>query len=345
MAPGIPGPFWREAAASNLFVRHLPALRIEGPVLLVGNRLPDVPNEMSSRGFDVIEWSRRAFHGKPASTWPPAGPFGTVAVRMPRSKEELSMVLHAGAGALKPGGTSLVYGAKDEGIGSVHRVLDELHENIEVVGVGGHCRLLRAGVKPNLSGLRGSLEEWREEILLGHKGLQEPWVSYPGVFAHGRLDPGTRLLLNALPDLAPQASVLDYGCGSGVVGAAVRSSYPQVRLTLLDIDAVALEAAAENVPGAELLLQDGLPDPGTERYDAILSNPPFHQGKQEEPAMILRMVRAAPDLLLPRGCLVVVAQRRLRLEEAFTGAFRTVTIRSEGDGFRVWEGRNPRSPR
>ena len=343
MAPGIRGLDWRDEAASTLFVRHLPALKIDGPVLLVGDRLPDVAERLSSRGFDVTEWRRRAFHGKPASAWPPAGPFGTVAVRLPRSKEELSMVLHAGARALKPGGTALVYGAKDEGIGSVHRVLDELHENIEVVGVGGHCRLLRAGVKPNLPGLRGSLEDWREEVLLGHNALKEPWVSYPGVFAHGRLDPGTRLLLHALPDLGVRASVLDYGCGSGVVGAAVRSSHPQVRLTLLDIDAVALEAAAENVPGAEYLLRDGLPDGGPERYDAIFSNPPFHEGKREEPAMILQLVRGAPGLLLPNGRLVLVAQKRLPLEEAFTGAFRTVTIPSEGGGFRVWEGRNPRS--
>jgi 16S rRNA (guanine1207-N2)-methyltransferase len=317
---------------------------IHGPVLLVGDRLPDVADELSSKGIDAIEWSRRAFHGTPATAWPPSGPFGTVAVRLPRSKEELSMVLHAGARALKPGGTSMVYGAKDEGIGSVHRVLDELHENIEVVGVGGHCRVLRAGVKSNLSGLRGSLDEWREEVSLGHNGLKEPWVSYPGVFAHGRLDPGTRLLLNALPDLGPRASVLDYGCGSGVVGAAVRAAHPQVRLTLLDIDAVALEAAAENVPGAEYLLRDGLPDRGPERYDAILSNPPFHEGKREEPTMILELVRGAPGLLLPSGCLVVVAQKRLPLEEVFTGSFGTVTIPSEGGGFRVWEGRTPRSP-
>ena len=251
------------------------------------------------------------------------------------------MALHAGARALDPGGTSLVYGAKDEGIGSVQRILEELFEGVEVVGVGGHCRLVMARARHNLPGLRGSLGEWREEFSFGYEGLREPWVSYPGVFAHGRLDPGTLVLLKGLPDLAPGASVLDYGCGSGIVGGVVRTLYPQVRLTLLDIDAVALEAARENVPDAEYLLGDGFPEPEKGRYDVILSNPPFHKGKEEEPEMIIELVRAAPSVLRPGGSLVLVAQRRLPLEVAFREAFKTVSIRSEGGGFRVWEGRDP----
>lgn len=134
---------------------------------------------------------------------------------------------------------------------------------------------------------------------------------------------------------------MDYGCGSGVVGAVVRHLNPQVRLELLDLDAVALEAAGENVPGARFLLGDGLPPGDGDGYDAIVSNPPFHRGKAEEPEMITRLVEGAPGVLGPGGGIVLVAQRRIRLEEIFRRTFRRVEVRAEEGGFRVWGGWEP----
>jgi 16S rRNA (guanine1207-N2)-methyltransferase len=264
-----------------------------------------------------------------------------VALRLPRSKEELDMALHAAASALAPAGRFLLYGAKDEGIASAAERLGLLFRDVMTVAVGGHCRVLGARVRDVLPGLRKDLEAWREVFPLEHEGFKGDWVYYPGVFARRRLDPGTRLLLDALPELTPRARVLDFACGSGIVGAAVRFRYPSVRLDLLDVDSVALEAAGENVPGGRLLLADGLPPPDGEGYDAIVSNPPLHIGKAETPDIVLRLIDRSPALLKPGGVLVLVAQRRLPLGEAFRGAFGSLTVRHEGEGFRVWEGRDP----
>jgi 16S rRNA (guanine1207-N2)-methyltransferase len=126
-----------------------------------------------------------------------------------------------------------------------------------------------------------------------------------------------------------------------VVGAVVRHRYPQVRLELLDIDAVALEAARENLPGARILLGDGLPAAEDEAYDVMVTNPPFHRGKAEEAEMITHLVREAPGILSSEGGLVLVAQRRIEVEGAFRGSFRRVEMRADGGGFRVWEGWKP----
>ena len=77
-----------------------------------------------------------------------------------------------------------------------------------------------------------------------------PWATYPGVFAAKRIDEGTALLIGVLPPLRADARVLDYGCGSGVIGASAAARAPAIALDLLDNDSVALEAARENVPGA-----------------------------------------------------------------------------------------------
>jgi 16S rRNA (guanine1207-N2)-methyltransferase len=155
------------------------------------------------------------------------------------------------------------------------------------------------------------------------------------------LDPGTRLLLDALPSLPDDARILDFGCGSGVVSAVVKSLYPQVRLELLDIDSVALEAARENVPGAHLLLGDGLPPSDVGPFHVVLSNPPFHRGKAEEPELISHLIRGARAVLADKGGLVLVAQKRIPLEDTLRGAFRRVAVRMEDGAFRVWEGWEP----
>ena len=113
--------------------------------------------------------------------------------------------------------------------------------------------------------LRASLAAWRSVAPLAVAGVVRDWVSYPGVFAAGRIDEGTALLIGALPPLRRGDRVLDYGCGSGVIGAAALAAAPDIVLDLLDDDAVALEAARENVAGARFILGARLADAAAHR--------------------------------------------------------------------------------
>ncbi len=115
-----------------------------------------------------------------------------------------------------------------------------------------------------------------------------------------------------------------------------------MEVDLLDVDAVALEAARENLPGSRVHLREGLPPVEDGPFDAILSNPPFHRGKAEDPEMIVSLVRGAPALLGPRGVLVFVAQRRLPLEGVLERYFKDVSVLAEDSTFRVWKGERPR---
>jgi 16S rRNA (guanine1207-N2)-methyltransferase len=267
-----------------------------------------------------------------------------VSLRLPRAKEELAMCLHSGAAALAPGGSLLVYGAKDEGIQAAPRAMSEIFGTVETVAVGGHCRVLLGMFRSGEVRIRGALEDWKTRGRLDHPDVPTGWVSYPGVFAHGRLDHGTRVLLGALPPLAAGARVLDFGCGSGVVGYVAEARGEGVRLELLDVDAVALEASKENVPGARLHLRDGLPPTGAGTFDAILSNPPFHRGKGEDRGLLFSLIGQAPRLLGRGGRLVFVTQKRLRVEDALRRAFLDVTTLGEDSVFRVWMGEGPRIP-
>jgi 16S rRNA (guanine1207-N2)-methyltransferase len=337
-------PGWRDRGAVELLLQNFPKA-VDGSILVAGDPLLDATQELERRGLEVTTWDRRALGGRAAQPWPFPGSHGTAALRLPRSKGELAMSLDALAGVLSPGGMILVYGAKDEGIGSAAAPMGVSFEGVETLAVGGHCRVLRATLKPDAEVEGGGLTSWRELHPLDVPGLPPQWVTYPGVFAQGHLDPGTKLLLGSLPELGGGARVLDYGCGSGIVGAAILQRSPDVHLHLLDVDSVALEAARENVPQGVFFLGDGLGSLEGPPYDAIITNPPFHRGKGEDPGMIQALIQESPSALSPGGALVLVAQKRLYLEKAFEASFKHVSIPAQGSGFRIWVGTHPKKGR
>jgi 16S rRNA (guanine1207-N2)-methyltransferase len=73
------------------------------------------------------------------------------------------------------------------------------------------------------------------------------------------------------------------------------------------------------------------------RYDGIVSNPPFHQGRADLPELGRAFIAAAADALSPHGRFWLVANRHLPYEATLAarfGAVRTVAMR---DGFKVIE--------
>ena len=104
----------------------------------------------------------------------------------------------------------------------------------------------------------------------------------------------------------------------------------------MDSDAVALEAARENVPAARLTLGTSLADAGRRDYAAILSNPPLHQGIAEDHTLLDRLVSDAPSLLAPGGYLQFVVQRRVAVEELLGRHFAMADVVAETSRYRVW---------
>jgi 16S rRNA (guanine1207-N2)-methyltransferase len=116
---------------------------------------------------------------------------------------------------------------------------------------------------------------------------------------------------------------------------------PDVDVTLLDVDAVALEAARENVPGGHFLLRDGLPGPEDGIYDLVVSNPPFHRGKAADPSMLIQFIEGASRVVASRGSVLFVAQARISLRPELDRCFRRVAEKAQTGTFRVWKASGP----
>jgi 16S rRNA (guanine1207-N2)-methyltransferase len=103
-----------------------------------------------------------------------------------------------------------------------------------------------------------------------------------GVFSYGRLDPGTRLLIEAM-EIGPEDTVLDYGCGYGAIGIVAATLAGRGFVHLVDPNARAVALARANlrlngIRNARARRGDDLGAVGSVRFDVILTNPPLHAG-------------------------------------------------------------------
>lgn len=104
-----------------------------------------------------------------------------------------------------------------------------------------------------------------------------------GVFSPGRLDPGTRLLLDASPAPPASGDLLDLGCGYGPVACVLAARSPGATVWAVDVNERALALCARNARAAGLEnVRCVTPDDPSlpARLAAIWSNPPVRVGKE-----------------------------------------------------------------
>lgn len=305
------------------------------PLLVVD----DVDGHLAAALPAAVRWSRVARGDQSAAAWPPAGPHPGATLRLPKAKAALDLAVHAIASTLPPGAPLWLYGANDEGIRSVAGRLAGLFDDVVSISARRRCRVWQA--RRTAAPAQAPLSAWRQEtrlLLPGAAGGLEDvaWVEYPGVFAAGRLDAATAVLLEVIAPVAPGASVLDFGCGAGAIAAVIRRRAPHARLHLLDADAVALQAARENVPGATVHLGDGWAAAPGLVVDRIISNPPIHRGKREDYSALAALIDEAPRHLASGGSLEIVVQRRLPVRPRLEAAFGRVESAFEDPRWQVW---------
>lgn len=161
----------------------------------------------------------------------------------------------------------------------------------------------------------------------------------PGVFAGGALDPATAMLLASL-ELAPDAAALDLGCGAGIIGMLAARLAPRGAATLVDANALAVALAGRNlaangIANARALASDGVAAVRDQRFDAVITNPPFHQGRVQSDAVARRFIREAREVLAPGGAFWLVANRFLRYEPVLAESFASVSEVAGDTRFKV----------
>ena len=175
-------------------------------------------------------------------------------------------------------------------------------------------------------------------------GHEMELTSGSGVFAQGRLDIGTAVLFRET-EPPTGGTLLDLGCGYGVIGLAVAACVPAARVWAVDVNERAVLLANENA--AALGVADRYtavtPDavPADVAFDEIWSNPPIRVGKQALHELLLTWL----PRLTPEGRAVMVVGKNLGADslQRWLGEQGYPTERvASAKGFRVLETRRGR---
>jgi 16S rRNA (guanine1207-N2)-methyltransferase len=166
-----------------------------------------------------------------------------------------------------------------------------------------------------------------------------------GVFSPGRLDPGTRVLLDTAPPPPADGDLLDLGSGYGPIALAMATRSPAARVWAVDVNqrALALTAANASRAGLRNVICATPDDPGLPaRFQLIMSNPPIRIGKKALHELLARAIgKLAPD-----APAYLVVQRNLgsdSLARWLTESGLTVRRAAARSGYRVLEVRQEAS--
>lgn len=149
-----------------------------------------------------------------------------------------------------------------------------------------------------------------------------------GVFSPDKVDLGTRVLLESVPEPPRDGRLLDLGCGYGPIALTMAHRAPDARVLGVDVNARAVGLARRNAEehgfgnaGFALVTAEGEPahEPGgpvqgaptaqdlSGPFDAVWSNPPIRVGK----GVLHTMLRTWLGRLTPEGTAHLVVQKHL----------------------------------
>lgn len=229
-----------------------------------------------------------------------------------------------------PGGMVLVAGAKEDGIASLRKRIDALVPLVDALPKyhGIVFWLHRPGNKDAAEKLRAD----NPPALVENR-----FHTAPGMFSFDKVDAGSRLLAENLP-AGISGHVADFCAGWGFLAAGIADRFSDIKsLDLYEADFEAQEAARRNVPQASgFFWQDLAGEPVERRYDWIVMNPPFHQGRAAEPEIGRRLIETAAKALKPGGRLVMVANRQLPYEAVLSNAFASSQEIARDNRFKVF---------
>lgn len=239
--------------------------------------------------------------------------FDCVVMFMPKSRPELEMRLALAKHLAKAGGTLMLIGEKKEGISGGAKIFTTELPQAFKSDSARHCQVWEAAAPEGAPAFR--LDDWQSWHAIEAGDVSVEVAGLPGIFSDGRLDDGSALLLSTF-DKLPTGTVLDFACGAGVVGAWLASQVPELKVDGVDVQSQAVVCAGEtftrlgNGVEARVWASDGLSEV-EDRYQLLVSNPPFHTGIRADTSMTESFIRSAAKHLVKGGELRLVANRFL----------------------------------
>lgn len=270
---------------------------------------------------------------------PQARTYDAALVLGTKSRLETEISLGKGVLSLKRGGTFVVAADNKEGAGRLKKMLQHLGFT-EIAEASKNKSRVCWAVKPEGLDVRAA-QKWADQDK--EQEITGGFLSRPGIYGWDKMDKGSELLAAHLPkDLKGHGA--DFGCGYGYLSRSVLEKNPKIKaLDCIDADARAVALSLKNIEGFDcnksgLWLDLTASQPQLHnRYDWIVMNPPFHEGKRSDSDIGVTFIKNAHAALRPKfGTLYMVANNQLPYERVLSELFFKVELIAQGGGFKVF---------
>ncbi len=248
-------------------------------------------------------------------------------ITFPKSKAELAFTFAMINHSLCDNAQIILVGENKSGIKSCAKLTTNILTFCNKVDSARHCSLF-SGVFNNQR-QTFNLNDWFKQYQITLNNISLTIASLPGVFSQQKLDIGTELLLHNLPN-DMKGNVLDFGCGAGVISSFIGKKYSDIELNLLDVSALALTSAEKTLTlnglSGKVFASNSLSHV-KDKYDHIVSNPPFHQGIKTHYQATEEFLKGIKQHTKKQGSITIVANSFLRYKpimEQSIGATQTI---------------------
>jgi len=267
----------------------------------------------------------------------PQHEFDQVVIFVPKSKELLNYILHVVMSHLKMGQSVFLVGEKKGGVERAAKQLQPYGKTLKLDSAR-HCQFWQMKIEKNE--ILKPLEDWIKTYSIQIDQYTLEICALPGVFSQDHLDVGTAVLLPYLSQVK-SGKIADFGCGAGVISGYLAKLNPNQQIFALDVDAFALRSTEitfkrNQLNLTQLTLQPvtGFQDAPTD-LDAVVSNPPFHQGIHTYYDASEELCRRAKLHLKNAGELWIVANRFLNYPLLIEKSFSHCELKADQQGFKV----------
>lgn len=172
--------------------------------------------------------------------------------------------------------------------------------------------------------------------------------NHANVFSKEQLDIGARFFIRHFDQLPKANTIIDLGCGNGVLGIIAKQLQPESQIHFVDESYMAIASAkdnyqrnisSENNSSGKFYLSHCLTQYPNKNVDLILCNPPFHQQYSLAEETAITMFKQSRQLLQSNGELWVVANAHLNYQSVLKKLFSKLRLVASNKKFVIFAAR------
>ncbi len=265
------------------------------------------------------------------------GPYDYALVLGTKSRMETEIFLARAVTSLKEGGMLIAAADNKEGAGRLKKMLQSLGFD-QIAEQSKNKSRVCWSVNKSLN--KDVLSAWLAQDNV--REIAGGFFSRPGIYGWDKIDKGSALLADNLPsDLKGHGA--DFGCGYGYLSKAVLETSPKIKsIEFMDADSRAVAMTSKNLEKFEakktaLWCDLTLPSAALDnKFDWIVMNPPFHEGKKSDSDIGVAFIKNAYASLRRKGVLYMVANNQLPYERVLSEIYFESAMIAQGGGFKVF---------